>query len=368
MDTINKLAEEVAAAAAPHADRHDVEGSFATEGVERARELGYLAAPVPVELGGQAASTADIAEAQRIIARVCGSTALACSMHLHIALANAWRFRRGDTIVEGTLRKIGTDHIIVTSTGGNDWTKPNTVATPVEGGWRVTGRKTFASISPAAAAAATFAVIGEPRPGAEVIAFGMPLSSEGVTIEETWDAAGMRGTGSHDLVLEDVLVGEAQVVARRTWGELDRPLLLASIHAWPVIYSTYLGVAEGLVGLVLGTGKVKPSCARLVGVLDSQLRTARWALDGAIADIGPEPEPTIENFVTLQQMKRVVTLACQEIATTAAEVAGGGPYARRGAVDRMTRDLRAAIYHPYTPETTLVHAGQHRLGLDLDPV
>jgi alkylation response protein AidB-like acyl-CoA dehydrogenase len=55
-------------------------------------------------------------------------------------------------------------------------------------------------------------------------------------------------------------------------------------------------------------------------------------------------------------MKRVVT---------AAELAGGGAYARRGAVDRMIRDLRATLYHPYTPEVTLIHAGRARLGLEL---
>jgi hypothetical protein len=43
-------------------------------------------------------------------------------------------------------------------------------------------------------------------------------------------------------------------------------------------------------------------------------------------------------------MKRVVTVACQEIAGAVAELAGGGAYARRGAVDRMIRDLRAALY------------------------
>lgn len=368
MDTINKLAAEVAAAATPHADRHDIEGSFVTEGVETARDVGYLAAPVPTELGGLGGSTADMAEAQRIIARACGSTALACSMHLHLVLANAWRWRRGDTIVEPTLRRISTDHIIVASTGGNDWTKPTAIATPVEGGWRVSGRKTFASISPAAAAAATFAVIGEPAEGAEVIAFGMPLSSEGVRIEETWDAAGMRGTGSHDIVLEDVFVGEAQVMARRTWGVLDRPLLVASLHAWPVIAATYLGVAEGLVEHVVDSGKVKADCARQVGLLDAHLRTASWALDGAFADLGPEPEPTIDNFVTVQQMKRVVNLACLEISTIGAELAGGGAYARRGPVDRMIRDIRAAVFHKYTPDITLMIAGQHRLELDLDPV
>ncbi|MBW3536231.1 MAG: acyl-CoA/acyl-ACP dehydrogenase [Actinobacteria bacterium] len=368
MDLLNKIAGEVATAAAPHADRHDLEGSFVEEGVAAARDLGYLAAPVPTDLGGMGALTRQVAEAQRIIARACGSTALACSMHLHVVLAAAWRFRRGDKVVEPMLRKANDDRAIFVSTGGNDWTKPTAVATPVEGGWRVSGRKTFASISPAAQVAVTFAVIDEPTPGAEVIVFGLPLSAEGVSLEKTWDAAGMRGTGSDDVVLEDVFVAEAQVSARRTWGELDRPLLVASLHAWPVVYSTYLGVAEGLVDVVLASGKIKPGAARQVGLLDAHLRTARWALDAVLADLGDDPEPTVDNFVALQQMKRVVTIACQEIAVVGAEVAGGGAYARRGPVDRMTRDLRAALYHPYPGETTLAHAGQHRMGLDLDPV
>lgn len=368
MDLLNKIAEEVAAAAAPHADRHDFEGSFVEEGVAAARDLGYLAAPVPSDLDGLGAFTRDVAEAQRIIARVCGSTALACSMHLHLVLAAAWRWRHGDKVVEPMLRKANDDHAVFVSTGGNDWTKPTAVATPVDGGWRVSGRKTFASMSPAAQVAVTFAVIGEPTHGSEVIAFGLPLSADGVSIEKTWDAAGMRGTGSDDIVLDEVFVAEAQVSARRTWGELDRPLLVASVHAWPVIYSTYLGVAEGLVEAALGTGKVKASSARQVGLLDSHLRTARWAIDGVLAGLGDDPDPTVDNVVAVQLMKRVVTLACQEVAVLGTEVAGGGAYARRGAVDRMARDLRAALYHPYVGDVALTHAGQHRLGLELDPV
>jgi alkylation response protein AidB-like acyl-CoA dehydrogenase len=362
---IMKLAAEVAAVAGPEADRHDLEGSFVSEGVEAARDLGYLAAPVPDELGGHGARTADMAAAQRVIARACGSTGLASAMHLHVVLAAAWRWRRGATEVEPMLRRVGDEHIVVASTGGNDWTKPSAVATPVDGGWRVSGRKTFASISPAATVAATFAVIGAPEQGAEVIAFGCPLAADGVRIDETWDAAGMRGTGSHDLVLDDVMVKEAQVTGRRTWGELDCPLLLASLHAWPVVYSTYLGVAEGLVDAVVGSGRLDETAARQVGVLDYHVRSAGWAIDAVLAELGDDPDPTLEHFLTLQQMKRVVTIACQEIVPVAAELAGGGAYARRGAVDRMIRDLRATLYHPYTPEVALVHAGRARLGLEL---
>jgi alkylation response protein AidB-like acyl-CoA dehydrogenase len=366
--TIKKLGHQVAEAAAPHADRHDLEGSFVEEGVSAARDLGYLAAPVPVELGGAGALTSDIVETQRCIARVCGSTGLACAMHLHVVLAAAWRWRRGDNVVEPLLRRVAQDRVVVVSTGGNDWTRPTAIATPVEGGWTVAGRKTFASLAPIGDLAATFAVIGAPEPGAEVIGFSVPLNAAGVTVDYTWDAAGMRGSGSHDLIFNDVFIAEKQVSARRTWGELDRPLLVASMHAWPVVYGTYLGVAEGLAEAALSAGKAGTESASQVGLIDFHLRSARWAIEGALAEIGDDPEPSLGNFITVQQAKRVVTVASQQVATTAAELAGGRAYARRGPIDRMIRDLRAATYHPYPPDTILLHAGQYRMESPLQPV
>jgi alkylation response protein AidB-like acyl-CoA dehydrogenase len=367
MEPTVKLAVGVAEAAAPHAQRHDAEGSFVSEGVQAARDLGYLTAAVPVELGGRGARTATIAAGQEIIGAACGSTALATAMHQHVVLSAAWRWRRGDTVVEPLLRKVA-GGLVVVSTGGNDWTCPTTVATPTEGGWLVSGRKTFASLAPVGDVAATFAVIGEPRPGAPVIAFGCPLIAPGVRIDETWDAVGMRGTGSHDIVLDDVFVAEGQVTGRRTWGELDRPLLLAAVHAFPVVSAAYLGVAAGLVDAAM-TGKRSddPRDHHLAGLLDAELRTARWAVYGALADLGDDPEPTLENYLTVQQAKRVVTLAGHEIARTAAELAGGRHYARRGPIDRMTRDLGGARYHPDSPEATLLMAGKARTAaLDLD--
>src|ERR671912_1788260 len=114
---MEKLAAEVAVAAGPHADRHDIDGTFVTEGVTAARDLGYLAAPVPGPLGGGDALTAEVAAAQRVVARACGSTALASAMHLHVALAAAWRGRGGGTGGGPVFRQGGHDPPGVASTG-----------------------------------------------------------------------------------------------------------------------------------------------------------------------------------------------------------------------------------------------------------
>ena len=53
----------------------------------------------------------------------------------------------------------------------------------------------------------------------------------------------MRATGSHDVILEDVTIGESQVAARRPWGKVDPVLRVAGIHFAPPVAAVYAGVA-----------------------------------------------------------------------------------------------------------------------------
>ena len=55
----------------------------------------------------------------------------------------------------------------------------------------------------------------------------------------------MRGTASHDLVLEDVVVPIDKISARRPYGELGAPLTLAALHFAPIGGACYLGIACG---------------------------------------------------------------------------------------------------------------------------
>ena len=66
--------------------------------------------------------------------------------------------------------------------------------------------------------------------------------------------------------------------------------------------------------------------------------------------------------------KREVALAGVEVCDLAMEVAGGSAYFRGRPIERAYRDIRAAAFHPFTPERTLLHAGRLQLGLPCDDV
>jgi alkylation response protein AidB-like acyl-CoA dehydrogenase len=120
--------------------------------------------------------------------------------------------------------------IVIATSGGSDWLWPTTTAVPTDGGFLVTGRKAFCSQSPEATVVATSAVLGDPGGDAQVLHFSVPFAASGVSIEETWDTLGMRGTASHDVVMTDVFVPADKIAGRRPYGEFGVPLMAAALH------------------------------------------------------------------------------------------------------------------------------------------
>ena len=106
---------------------------------------------------------------------------------------------------------------LVTS-GASDWLEGSGVAVRVEDGWRITARKRFASGSPVGDLLMTTAVDAASGPEPVVLHFAVPLAAQGVTVLDNWHTLGMRGTGSHDVVIEDVLVPEPAISMRRPPG------------------------------------------------------------------------------------------------------------------------------------------------------
>ncbi|MDZ5623162.1 acyl-CoA dehydrogenase family protein [Nocardioides sp. HM23] len=355
---------------AEHAARHDADGSFVTEAYDALRDAGLLKAGVPTELGGDGATVAELTALQRELGHHCGSTALASSMHQHVVAFTAWRYRRGLPGAEATLRRIADEGILLVSTGGGDYTHPRGDAAKVDGGYRVSGHKRFASQSGAGTVMSTMFVYDDPDQGRRVLNMAVPIAAEGVTVADNWDTLGMRGTASNDIVVEDVFVPDERVLANRPYGVVDPPLQVISQVAFPIISGAYLGIAEAAYGAAVAAAAPKaesPLVQRQIGRMQHRLRVASWALDGALAAIGDgdtgDVTPSHEAYLAVMMAKAEVAEAGIEVCDLAMDVAGGPAFFKGSVIERAYRDIRAVKFHPLTPEATLVETGRHELGI-----
>jgi alkylation response protein AidB-like acyl-CoA dehydrogenase len=159
------------------------------------------------------------------------------------------------------------------------------------------------------------------------------------------------------------------VAADRPHGILDGPLQVIVSIAMPIITAVYLGVAEAAYQAALeavGDRRDDPVVQRQVGLMAHRLQVAGWALDGATAVVGDDPEPSMGRFGAVMAAKREVALAAEEVTGLALQVAGGRAFAQRSVIERCLRDARGAALHPLGPERTLLHAGRRALGLPVD--
>jgi acyl-CoA dehydrogenase len=361
-------AEEIAAAIAGCSGRHDADDSFVEEGFAALDEAGFFTALVPAELGGGGASVGEICDVIRIIGAACGSTALAAAMHSHIVAVAAWRWKNQGAPTDGLLKRIVAERLKLVSSGGSDWLKSAGMMEKVEGGYKLTARKAFASGSTTGDLLMTSAVYDDPADGPTVLHFAAPLKGEGVSIASTWQVMGMRGTGSDDVVFDGVLIPDAAIAGKRPQGQWHMLFHIISMIAFPLIYSAYLGVAEGARNRALELVKKRPQdplLAQLVGEMENRLLAAQLAHRRMveIAETGtPGPGTTSEAMAC----RTLVGQAAIDTVAKAMEVAGGGAFYRKIGLERAFRDVQAARFHPLQEKPQLDLAGRVALGWDIE--
>jgi alkylation response protein AidB-like acyl-CoA dehydrogenase len=349
------------------ADHHDATEEFVADNYAALRRARLMSVAVPRELGGDGLEAASLSPLLAALARSCGSTALAFSMHTHVVALLAWRWRKQKAPVDGLLKRVADEQIVVISSGGSDWLDSSGTARRVDGGFAIDAVKGFASGVPAGALLNTSAVYDDPQTGPTVLHFMVPLTAKGVTIEPTWRAMGMRGTGSHQVRLSEFFVADAAIAARRPRG-LWHPLFhLVSMIAIPIIYSVYCGLGEALRDAAVAAAKRRPATQALVdliGALDTEVAAARFALPDTLKASGGQPGPETTNRIFLARAN--VVRALTAVGGRSLDVAQGTGYMRTGPIERLFRDIQAARFHPLQPHAQRNIAGRMALGLDLD--
>ena len=244
-DCARLLASEFAARAA----QHDRDASFPFENFNQLSEAGLLALTVPAALGGKGAGALEAARILGIFGKADPSTALVLSMHYiqHLVMARStrWPGRLSRKLARETVDGVALINALRVEPDLGSPARgglPATIARKTETGWRLSGRKIYSTGAPILKWYAVWAKTDEPelRVGLFLVPAGLP----GTRIVETWDHLGLRASGSHDVVFEDVvfpLDHEIDVRKPEEWRVPD--FTQSTVHAI-FVAAIYDGVAR----------------------------------------------------------------------------------------------------------------------------
>jgi len=260
-------------------------------------------------------------------------------------------------------------------------------AQAVEGGYLVSGRWAFASgIRHSQWLSAGTLVVREEKTTDEYLTVVFPTSD--AKIHGNWDVAGLKGTGSCDFSVSDLLVPETFTYARmgsepKRGGPLYRlgfPGFVAYEHA-----AFALGVARRALDTIVDQARTKnrglqpsllasrPSFQKSVGECDLRLRAARalavQILEEAWSQAcqGATPSPRLQS--EMRSSATFATSVALDVVAISFRYGGGSALYNNSVLQRCLRDLNAAAQHLMVSESSYENHGQFMLGIpDADPM
>ena len=388
-------AERFAADFADGALAHDRDATFATGHLARLRDEGYLYAPIPTELGGGGvASIHDVLVAMSRLARGDAATSIGVNMHFAILLNVVRRWHvataRGHDVLadgmRGTIAMVAAAKVVfataVSEPAPQDLTRPSTRAERVEGGWRINGRKVFATMAPAATLV-NIAVTLVDDEGDERYGFALvPTTAPGVEFAHDWDALGMRASESGSVTFRDVCVApdgvrDSSPVGSYSAALLDRFLASGAFHA-----AASLGIAESaqqrivtaLRGKVAATLDDPHAMMRLAeNVVDLSSMRAGFERAGRLVDEYHAANPTGEAsmdevqavYGEVQAAKAHLTETGSRVVDRALALSGGAGFMAAHPLAKAWRDARAgAFMHPLGANRAYDYLARTALGIE----
>jgi acyl-CoA dehydrogenase len=288
-------------------------------------------------------------------------------MHSHLVAFQLWRQRHGQDATPVFAKVVAGAQLV--STGAADWVGSSGRAEKVDGGYRVSARKAPASGCEIGTVLVTSIRWDDAPDGPQVLHASVPFAAEGVRVEATWDTLGLRATGSHTVVLEDVFIPDAAVSLIRpadVWHPVWNAVLGA---AMPLIMAAYAGIADAAVETALTSAQGRDDAAS-TSLAGEMLTAHTVGTDMVDAMVGSADDLAFANTddhasVTLRR-KTAAAEALIATVRSAIELAGGVGYSRSSDLERLYRDVHGALFHPLPRARQVQFSG--RLALGMPPV
>jgi len=346
-------------------------------------DAGHYLANVPTDFGGGDLDLFATARRQRLLAQYSPAAALASCMHLYWTGSAAELHRNGIDALDFVLDDARAGLIFASGHAepGNDVSTlmSTTIAEPVPGGYRISGRKNFGSLGPVWDQIG-FHAMDSSNPDAPIVVHGFARRTDsGVRIVENWDTIAMRASQSHDTVFESVFVPTDRIVATHPAGDGDEPVT-ATAFFWGLVLisNVYVGIAERALELAVEALSTKTAIAmdgRTLAhnpMLQHQVADMWIALDGLTASLDMLAAEWCDDDIDhgpvwetkLFAAKHRTSVVVRSVLDTAMDVAGGSAIRSDHELSRLLRDSRAAAYHPASDALAHEAIGKSVLGID----
>lgn len=380
------LLAELTAQFAATAGDHDRDGVFPHDNFATLQRHGLIGLLVPTPLGG---SGATLGTARRVIGAVARgepATALILTMTYlqHRAIS------RADNRWPGHLRervlRAGAQHGALANSlrvepelgsparGG----LPGTVGRRTADGWRIDGHKLYTTGIEGLSWLSVWGRTDEPEPRVGI--FLVPRNAPGLRVIASWDHLGMRASGSHEVIFDDVAIPFDHGVDLRppsAWaaaaGNAADSAAYADQQAWMVVllgtlYDAIARAAQDWLLTFLHTrapaslGAPLSSLSRVqeqVGEIAALLRVNEVLLSHATAEIDAGRTPTATDSGLF---KHTVTANGIRAVELALKLSGNHGLSRSNPLERHYRDVLCGRIHTPQDDAVLVAAGKAALG------
>ncbi|MFE3447147.1 hydroxylase [Nocardia sp. NPDC059180] len=370
LDRIEAYAEEIRA--------EGVEGDklmrLSDKSAQRLRESGAIRMLQPKEHGGLECHPREFAETTMAIAAMDGAAGWVTG----IVGVHPWELAFADPKVQEEIW--GTDQ--------DTWVAspyaPMGVATPVDGGYRLTGRWSFSSGTDHCRWAFLGALLGdaEGKPAMPPTPMHVILPrSDYEIVEDSWDVIGLRGTGSKDLIVRDAFIPSYRTLlasevmdgtAVQRAGRTETLYRMPFSCMFPLgITSAVVGIAEGALACHIAAQKERvavtgvpikedPYVLFAIGDAAAEIAASRAALLETVDRFWDKTDKGLDiSFEERAIGRRTQTAAAWRAARAVDEIfarSGGGALHYKFPMQRFFRDIHAGLAHAIHVPGSIFHA------------
>lgn len=371
-----EAAREVAAGCAGRAGEYDRAGEFPAADFAALREAGLLGLMAPERLGGAGAGFADYAEVAMVLGAGAGATALLFNMHASVTGALALTseevaravgvpesfFAMRDRVLQQAVDGAFFAVAMSERGAGSRLSQLQTTYEKVEGGWRIRGAKSFCS----GAGHADGYLVAAHAAGEQQKVSQFLVPADGVRVEPTWDALGMRATVSHDIHLDTVVPADALLGGIEGLGVV----LAQAMPQWLVASyaAVYVGVAQAAIDAAVAQANARglhrlPAVRARIGQADATVAAAMQVVREAARRVDAEPG-VAETNRWVWRAKLLAGQTAMDVAASMLEACGSSATRRGHALERLYRDARCGSLQPATSDVCRDWLGTAALGLD----